>query len=83
MVRLLQATIILEYPDAKTAKAVTKAVSPDNLKTPTGLKINTVNDNCKVITDIVCEGKLVTFTATIDDLLSSAIIAEKTLQTIK
>jgi len=79
----LQATITLEYSDVKTAEAVTKAVSPDNLKTPTGLKINTVNDNCKVITDIDCKGKIVTFIATIDDLLSSTIIAEKTLQTIK
>ena len=79
----LQATIILEYSDTKTAKTVTNAVSPDNLKTPTGLKITTANDNCKVITDIDCTGKIATFIATIDDLLSSVIIAEKTLQTIK
>lgn len=79
----LQATIILEYADVKTAKAVAKAVSPDNLETPIELKINTVNDNCKVITDISYKGKIVTFISTIDDLLSSVIIAEKTLQAIK
>jgi len=79
----LQATIILEYSDDRTAKAVAKAVSPDNLKTPTGLKINTVNDTYRVITNIDCKGKIVTFIATIDDLLSSAIVAEKTLQTIE
>lgn len=79
----LQATITLEYPDAKTANAVAKAVSPDNLNTPTGLKVNTVRDNCKVVTDITCEGKLSTFTATIDDLLFSALTAEKTLQAIR
>jgi hypothetical protein len=82
-VKPLKATIILEYSDVKTAKAVAKAVSPDNLKTPIGLKVNTVNDGCKVVTDIDCNGKMATFTATIDDLLSSVIIAEKTLQTIK
>jgi len=79
----LQATIILEYSDTKTAKVVTNAVSPDNLKTPTGLKINTVHDNCKIITDIDYKGNMITFIATIDDLLYSVIIAEKTLQTIK
>ncbi|MDR0797486.1 MAG: KEOPS complex subunit [Nitrososphaerota archaeon] len=79
----MNATITIEYIDAKTAKAVANAVSPDNLKTPIGLKVNTVNDNCQVVTDIECTGKIATFIATIDDLLFSAIIAEKTLQTIK
>jgi hypothetical protein len=36
-----------------------------------------------VVTQIQCEGKLATFTATIDDLLFSASTAEKTLKTIK
>ena len=79
----MQATITLEYPDTKTAEAVAKAVSPDNIKTPNGLKITTINDNCKVITTIFCEGTLATFTATIDDLLFSASTAEKTLHTLK
>lgn len=79
----MQATITLEYSDNKTANAVANAIAPDNLKAPVGLKINTVNVNCQVITDIDCSGKIVTFTATIDDLLFSAITAEKTLQAIK
>lgn len=81
--RYLQATITLEYSDVKMAEAVAKAVSPDNLKVPFGLKIHTVNDGCKVVTDVICEGTLATFTATIDDLLFSASTAEKTLQTVK
>jgi hypothetical protein len=79
----LQATITLEYADAKSAEAVAKAVSPDNFKTPTCLQVNTKKDDCKVITEIVCEGKLSTFTATIDDLLFSASTAEKTLKVLK
>jgi hypothetical protein len=75
----LQATITLEYRDAKTAEAVAKAVSPDNFKTPVGLQVNTVRDDKKVITQIQCDSKLATFTATIDDLLFSASTAEKTL----
>jgi tRNA threonylcarbamoyladenosine modification (KEOPS) complex Pcc1 subunit len=79
----LEATITLEYKDEKTAQAVTQAVSPDNFKTPISLKIKTIRENSKVVTQIECEGKLATFTATIDDLLCSAAIAEKTLKTIK
>ena len=80
--RSLQATITLEYKNEKIAQAVAEAVSPDNFKTPVGLQVKTLRENNKVITEIDCEGKLATFTATIDDLLFSASTAEKTLQTI-
>jgi tRNA threonylcarbamoyladenosine modification (KEOPS) complex Pcc1 subunit len=79
----LEAKITLEYKDQNTAQAVTQAVSPDNFKTPAGLQVKTTRDGNKVVTQIECEGKLATFTATIDDLLSSASTAEKTLKTIK
>jgi hypothetical protein len=78
----LEATITLEYADAKTAQAVANAVSPDNYKTPSGLQIRTQQEKNKVITQVACNGKLATFTATIDDLLFCASTAEKTLQTI-
>jgi hypothetical protein len=78
----LQATITLNYANIKTAEAIAKAVSPDNFKVPPNLKVTTIHDDCKVITNITCEGKLATFTATIDDLLFNASTAEKTLQTI-
>ena len=81
--RSLQATITLEYKDEKTAKAIAQAVSPDNLKTPIGLHVKTERNANKVITQIDCEGKLATFTATIDDLLFSVSTAEKALKTIK
>jgi len=79
----LEATLTLEYTDEKTADAVANAVSPDNFKTPIGLHVKTVREDHKVVTEIQCEGKLATFTATIDDLLFSASTAEKTLKTIK
>ena len=78
----MEATVTLEYADEKTAKAIAQAVSPDNFKTPIGLQVKTIRENNKVITQIQCEGKLATFTATIDDLLSSASTAEKTLHII-
>ena len=79
----MEATVTLEYADEKTAAAVANAVSPDNFKTPIGLHVKTVREDRKVVTQIQCEGKLATFTATIDDLLFSASTAEKTLKTIK
>lgn len=78
----MEAKITLEYEDTKTAEAIAKAISPDNFKTPPGLHVETVKENHKVVTRITCESKLATFTATIDDLLSSATTAEKTLLTI-
>ncbi len=77
--RKLRATITLEYADARTAEAIANAVNPDNFKTPKGLRIGTVREGNVVLTEIKFEGKLATFTATIDDLLFSASTAEKTL----
>jgi hypothetical protein len=79
----LEAEITLKYDDPKIAVAITKAISPDNFKTPSGLSIKTIRKESKVITQIKCNGKLPTFIATIDDLLFCTSIAEKTLQTMK
>jgi hypothetical protein len=78
----LEATITLEYRDAKTADAIANAVSPDNFKTPEGLGIKTVRKDRQVLTEIRNEGKLSTFIATIDDLLFCVSTAEKTLHTL-
>jgi hypothetical protein len=79
----LQAKIQLSYRDEKTAEAIAKAVSPDNFKTPEGLKISTIREKNEVVTEVECSGKLTTFTATIDDLLFSASTAEKTVKAVK
>ena len=78
----MQATITLEYANAKTADAIAKAVSPDNFKTPTGLTIKNARKNSGVLTEINAEGKLSTFIATIDDLLFCVSTAEKTLHAV-
>ncbi|MDR1992131.1 MAG: hypothetical protein LBQ98_01305 [Nitrososphaerota archaeon] len=79
----MEATITLEYPDKKTANAVAKAVSPDNLKTLAGLQLKTIQENTQVITDIHCDSNLSTFISTIDDLLFCATVAEKAIKVIK
>jgi len=79
-VRKLEAKIVLEYNDVETAEAIALSVSPDNFKTPKGLFIKTKSSNKKVISTIKNEGKMLTFIATIDDLLFCISTAEKTLQ---
>ena len=79
----MQATITLEYGDAKTAEAIANAVSPDNFKTPAGLLIKTFRNGSNVVTEIKAEEKLATFIATIDDLLFSVATAEKTIRVTK
>ncbi|MEM2117516.1 MAG: KEOPS complex subunit Pcc1 [Candidatus Bathyarchaeia archaeon] len=76
----MEAEIILEYDDERTAEAVANAVSPDNFKTPSGLWVRTVRTGKKVVTQVKCEGKFPTFIATVDDLLFCVSTAEKTLQ---
>lgn len=78
----MEATITLEYGDAKTADAIAKAVSPDNFKTPKGLFIETVRKGNRVLTEIKTTGNLATFIATIDDLLFCVSTAEKTLRIV-
>lgn len=65
------------------AKAVAAAVSPDNLKTPENMTVTTALNGKVVTTEIASEGKIASFIATIDDLLSCVKVAEKTLRTIQ
>ena len=79
----MEATITLEYQSKKIATAVASAVSPDNFRTPAELSVKTKFKGKAVLTKIKCEGTLATFTATIDDLLFSASVAEKTLHAVR
>lgn len=79
----MEATIKLEYDNAKVAKAIADAVSPDNFKAPAGLTIRTFRCNNSVVTEVKAKGKIATFTSTIDDLLFCVTTAEKTLHIAK
>jgi hypothetical protein len=79
----LEATITLEYDDAETALAISEAVSPDNLEVPAGLSVKTEHKGNLVVSEIILEGKMASFIATIDDLLSCVSTAEKTLHIAK
>lgn len=80
---MLKAEILIDYDNSMIAQAVAKAVSPDNLKTPKGLSVKTICNDGKVVTAIAAQRKFATFIATIDDLLFSVSVAEKTVQTAR
>ncbi len=75
----MKAEIWIGYKKEEEAEAIAKAVSPDNLKTPSGLNVETSRKDKFVVTLIECERGLETFIATIDDLLSCIQAAERTL----
>ena len=83
LARKLEAEITITYENAESADAVAKAVSPDNFKVPPGLYVRTRREGNNVVTHIRCRRKLQTFIATIDDLLFSISLAEKTLKTAR
>ena len=58
-----------KYHDEKTAESVSKAIMPDNLKTPNFMIINTYYEGCEVALKILCSRRIETLLATIDDLL--------------
>ena len=79
----MEAKIVLEYKKVREAEAVANAVSPDNSKTPHGLRVETTRRGNKVVNKIQCETKLQTFMATLDDLLSAVSVAEQALSAAK
>jgi len=79
----MEAEISLSYKTLREADAVAKAVSPDNVKVPKGLFVETIRQERKVLTKIKCKTRLQTFIATIDDLLSAVSVAEKSISAVK
>ena len=65
------------------AEAVSQAVLPDNIRVPRGLSIKTTRQGTKVFTKIECRTELMTFAATIDDLMSAVSVAERSISAAK
>jgi len=79
----LNAEISLSYKSIRAAEAVFEAVTPDNIKVPKGLAIKTVRHGKKVFTKIVCRTELLTFIATIDDLMSAVSVSERSISAVR
>jgi len=77
------AEITLVYDDGREAEAIAKAVSPDNLKAPKELIIETKAIGNSVITVIkYCGENIATLMSTIDDLLNCISTAEKIISSV-
>lgn len=79
----LEAEIAISYGTITEANAVVDAISPDNERAPEGLVVKTTRLGRKVTTNIICRAGLLTFIATLDDLLEAASIAEKSVSAMK
>jgi hypothetical protein len=81
-VNLLEGKIHIKYKNKKEAEAIVKAISPDNMKVPSGLYIKTVRNGSEVFTTVNCKKGLKTLIATLDDLLACVSVAEKTFKVV-
>ncbi|MEM2280464.1 MAG: KEOPS complex subunit Pcc1 [Candidatus Bathyarchaeia archaeon] len=79
----MEAEITIFYESEREAEAIVKAVSPDNVKVPTGLNVKTERRGNVVWTFVKCDRGFRTFIGTIDDLLFAISTAEKTLKTAR
>ena len=79
----LEAELSFAYETVQEAEAVVKAVSPDNVKVPMGLSVETVRSGCHLLTFVDCRKSLETLIATLDDLLACVSIAEKTCEAVE
>ncbi len=79
----LKAELSFVYETEREAEAVVEAVSPDNVKVPLGLSVETVRRNSHLVALVSCQKSLETFIATLDDLLACISVAEKAFETVK
>ncbi len=79
----VEAKLCFVYETEREAEAVVKAVSPDNIKVPAGLTVETVKNNCNLLASVQCEKSLETLVATLDDLLACISVAEKAFEAVK
>ncbi len=75
--------ITLSYKSTREAEAVFQAVTPENVEIPKGLTIKTIRHGTKVFTKIACWTELLTFIATIDDLMSAVSVSERSISGVK
>ena len=74
---LLEAKLQFTYATKREVEAVKDAISPDNVKTPSGLQVKTIRCNNNLMTSVRCEKSIETLIATLDDLVTCISVAEQ------
>ncbi|MBT3284064.1 hypothetical protein HN807_03005 [Candidatus Bathyarchaeota archaeon] len=72
--------IEIDYGDADTAKAIQKAITPDNLNVPDGMHIITVVEGTVLEIEVHTERSIGSLVATLDDMLSCIQAAEMAIE---
>lgn len=79
----MKAKIRVSFSNSREAEAVSKALQPDDVETPSYLKVETISKGRRIESNIICEGKLETLISTIDDILSSVVMVKRTLSAMR
>ena len=74
------AKIEIVYEDSEIASSIIKAITPDNLTVPEGIKIEARSKNFELELLVSCTRGMGSFISTIDDILSCIQSAEKVLE---
>lgn len=75
-----EATVTIEYRDQRIAEAIIRAIEPDNLTTPDGVKIEAEAKGGAATINVECRRGIGSLVATLDDLLSCIQAAEKAIE---
>jgi len=79
----MRTRITVNFDSKREARAVADALAPDNVDASKQVRVKTVVRGKAVEASVNCRGRLETFIATIDDLLSCMLAAEKTLHAVR
>lgn len=74
---------MIRYRSEVDARAVSSALSPDNIQCPEGLLVETCRDGRTVISTVTCTGGIERFGSTLDDLLSCTLMAERAIAALR
>jgi len=78
-----KAEFSIVYKNRKTANSIYKSILPDNVKTSSGLKIETKLREREAEVKIMCFKGIETLLATIDDMLSCIQVSEGVLKIVE
>jgi len=75
-------SIKIRYSDEKTARAIQKAITPDNIGAPDGMHIMALVDGNTLEIEVFSDRSIGSLVSTLDDMLSCIQAAEKTLEEV-
>ncbi len=72
--------IEIDYGEANTAKAIQKAITPDNMTVPDGMHIITLVNGTVLEIEVHTDRSIGSLVATLDDMLSCIQAAERAIE---